>query len=387
MKTRVAALLLLSATLVACGGGDDPGGNANDNANHDNNNNANANQNGNANQNDNGNQNGNANQNQNTGEPAVVHRVGRFDDGDAAGPRFTWSGSAFRTRLSGTSLDVDLDGASGVFFEVVVDGVPEAVFETTGGAQRYSVVTGLQDGEHDVEIYRRNEGFFGTVQLVQLVPGAGASLLETPRPWQHRIEFIGDSITCGYGVEGPDANCPFSGATESAWLTYAAVASRELDAEAHLIAYSGKGVFQNYGGDQDELMPELYGRTLTNDPGSTWDFTAWIPEAVVVNLGTNDFSVAIDEADFVSAYAALLAQIRGHYPQAHIFCISWADWGGTHEPWVQAAMDQTGDPDLTRISFATDAADGYGCDWHPSETTHAKHGAQLAAAIRATLGW
>jgi lysophospholipase L1-like esterase len=318
---------------------------------------------------------------------ALVHEVGRFDRSDPNGPRFTWSGSAFRTRVQDAHLEVELDGPAGVFFQVVVDDSPTAVFETGGGVQTYTVADGLDAGPHDVEIYRRNEGFFGTVQLRGITAGSAGTLIETPRPWQRRIEFIGDSYTCGYGVEGPDATCAFSGDTESAYATYAAIAARQLEAEAHLIAYSGKGVFQNYGGDTNEPMPTLYGRTLTGDSNDTWDFTSWIADAVVLNLGTNDFSATVTEDQFVPAYVALLAQIRSHYPSAPIFCVSWAGWGSEHESWVQTAMTQSGDTNLSHLGFSIETSEGWGCDYHPSAATHLRVGQQLAQALRDELGW
>ena len=39
---------------------------------------------------------------------------------------------------------------------------------------------------------------------------------------ERRIEFIGDSITAGYGVEGSSPTCVYSPETENAALTYAA---------------------------------------------------------------------------------------------------------------------------------------------------------------------
>ena len=91
----------------------------------------------------------------------------------------------------------------------------------------------------------------------------GGAVVPSPWPYSHRIEFIGDSLTCGYGIEGAKATCGFAGDPESAFSTYAMTASRDLDAAAHVICFSGKGVHQNYGGDLNEPMPVLYPRTLT----------------------------------------------------------------------------------------------------------------------------
>lgn len=316
---------------------------------------------------------------------ALVHRVGRFDLSDPARPVASWSGTGFHTRLLGARLDVTLDGAAGVFFEVSVDGQPSSVLETQGGEASYTLVDGLA-GEHDVSVVRLNEGFFGDVALVAVTPGAGDALVETPSPFTHRVELIGDSITCGYGVLGPDAFCSFSGETESVSATYGAIAARNVGAEARFIAYSGKGVFQNYGGDQVELMPELWLRTLTNQPDA-WDFDAWQPEAVVINLGTNDFSAPITEGEFVAAYVDLLDAVRLRYPSALVFAVTWDIWGAPESSWVEDAVLMTGDAGLRVLTFTLDAADGFGCDYHPSLTTHAKLGAQLTQAFEAELGW
>ena len=317
---------------------------------------------------------------------ALVHRSGRFDDSDANGPRFTWSGSSFQTRIDGTALDVQLDGVGDVYFEIVVDGVSTGRFSTSGGAQTYSLVSGLAAGQHDVQIYRRNEGWADAVQLVGFTPGGGAAQVESPSPYHHRVEFVGDSLTAGYGIEGT-APCAFSADTENAYLTYAGVASRNVQADPHIIAYSGKGIYQGYSGDTDEQMPEMFLRTLTNSAAPAWDFASWIPEAVVINLGTNDFSSDVTESNFATAYVAFLNTIRGYYPDAAIFCVSWEFWGADHEAWLDDAVATTGDANTHRLSFVVDGADGDGCDGHTNVVTNAKLAQQLTDAFAAELGW
>jgi hypothetical protein len=321
-----------------------------------------------------------------TGEPppvAAVHRVGRFD----ANNNSTWSGSTVRTRIDGTTLDVQLDGSGGVFFQIVVDGEPTEVFTTAGGPQTYPLVAGLRAGEHDIQLVRRNEGYFGPVQFVDFAPGPDTTIVDTPWPYEHRIEYLGDSLTAGYGIECASGDDNFSADTESAWSTYAMEAARQVNAAPHLIAFSGKGVFQNYGGDTNEPLPVLYPRTLTTDPDLAWDFGSWVANVVVINLGTNDFSAPIQMGDFVGAYAAVLGTVRTHYPEALIVAVTWAHWGAEHEGWVQAAVDQVGDANTITERFEIDAADGYGCDYHTNEITNQKFGTQLAGTLSAELGW
>lgn len=317
----------------------------------------------------------------------TVHFVGRFDDQGASGQVSSWSGSTLVTTISGTGLDVTLDGPSGVWFRVVVDGAETKTFKLDGATTSWELAAGLPAGEHEVRLVRRNEGFFGDVAFAGFTPKDGGSLIATPSPFAHSIEFIGDSITCGYGVEGADANCNFSGATEDVTKTYAAIAAANTQAAAHFIAYSGKGVHQNYGGDMTEPMPELYLRTLTNDPAKAWDFGRFVPEAVVVNLGTNDFSAALDDAAFVADYAALLATVRGFRPDATIITVTWAHWGAGNEALVHDAVTQFADPKVIETRFEIKASEGFGCDYHPSVATHARLGQELTTLLQTQLGW
>src|SRR5687767_14588279 len=64
-------------------------------------------------------------------------------------------------------------------------------------------------------------------------------------------------------------------------------------------------------------MPDLFTRVFADDPRSTWGF-AYTPDVVVINLGTNDFSVGDPGQPFVDAYLGLVADVRARYPEAWI---------------------------------------------------------------------
>jgi len=309
------------------------------------------------------------------------HYMGRFEFPAEGGPRASWSGSTARTRIDGTSVSIGLDGPSGIHFQAVVDGAPTEVFVTLSGAQSYVVASGLPAGEHEIEVVRRNEGYFGIVEYTGFELGADTSVVDTPWPYELHIEFIGDSLTAGYGVECANGDENFSAPTQSAYASYAMVAARELQASAHLIAYSGRGVYQNYGGNLDEPMPVLWPRLFTTQAEPQWDASAQPADVVVVNLGTNDFSAPISNENFVGAYVALLQDVRTRYPAATIIGISWAHWGSESESWVTDAVDQFGDANSTTERFVIDANDGWGCDYHTNVVSNQKFGEQLAARI------
>lgn len=318
--------------------------------------------------------------------------VGRVDRSEAGVVKFAWSGSAIRFRFEGTEATVSLDD-NGRFFTVVVDGQLGPTLATSSGPGSYKVASDLAPGEHEVSLYRRTEASFGPTRFLGLDLGAG-KLLAPPKAASRRIEIIGDSITCGYGNEGPDQFCNFSADTENHYLTYGSIAARNLGADLITVAWSGKGVIYNYDNDKNDPLPALYDRTLPADPGSAWDFS-WQPDAVVINLGTNDFSTDGDpsEGEFAGAYEALLVRLREKYPSAFILALVPTLLSGNDlaqaEAYVNKAVSArqgAGDKNVEAYSMAVQS-DGWGCDWHPSLKTHANMGESLTAVLKDRMAW
>ena len=319
-----------------------------------------------------------------------IHYVGRNEALPSGGARFGWPGTGFVVRFQGTGARVRMDDPSG-YFTVVVDGQEQPRLETTSGEQTYELASGLPAGEHTVEVYRRAEGFFGatTVAAIEL-----DGTLSAPPVSGRRIEILGDSISCGYGNEGADQNCNFSADTENHYRTYGAVAARSVGAELSTIAWSGKGVIYNYGDDTDEPLPTLFGRTIPSESSGVWDF-GWQPDAVLINLGTNDFSTDNDptESQFTGAYVALLEDLRNAYPNALLLCTVAPLLSGAEQTlvmgYIQQAVDTrstSGDTKVKVIDLSTDAV-GWGCDWHPSIATHEAMAALFTTALKSELGW
>jgi hypothetical protein len=326
------------------------------------------------------------------GSPAVRF-VGRFDQSDTKGPQFEWSGSEMQARFSGTQVSVHLNGSSNCF-ESVADGVAKKV-QYAGGDLTLALATGLAAGEHEVRLSRITEAFFQPVQFLGFSFGSGALLAPPPAP-SRRIEVVGDSITAGYGNEGTSSSCSFSADTENHYLTYAAISARDLGADLVTLAWSGIGMYRNGGGDMSSpRMPERYLLTMPDVANSVWNFANYVPHAVVINLGTNDFSGGDPGQPFVDAYVGFVTDMRGRYPDALIYLATSPMLGDpdhtTHRAHLQAVIDRRGtqgDSRLKILEFATqNSADGLGCDWHPNLVTHQKMATAMTAAIRADLGW
>ena len=157
-----------------------------------------------------------------------------------------------------------------------------------------------------------SEAEFASCGIVELeitdsnAPGQ-EKLLPPPKHKERQIEFFGDSITCGYGVEGNVEVLEFNTAQENPTKSYSLMTARLLDAEANLVSWNGKGVISAFVGDADVagpddswVMPFLYRyvdagreRDYFKKPVEQWEkyqFDAYKPQLVIVYLGTNDAS-------------------------------------------------------------------------------------------------
>lgn len=220
-----------------------------------------------------------------------------------------------------------------------------------------------------------------------------------------KMEFIGDSITCGYGVEGKSEAETFTTATENAEKGYACLTAEALGADAVMTCFSGHGIVSGYTGDPSvcngsELLPPYYekegrnGYRLANGKlpeEISRDFSAFQPDYIVINLGTNDMSwCGTDESrgtQYAEGYVRLLKVVRKYNPQARILC-ALGVMGTLLNPKLEQAVGQyrreTGD-DRIRLLLLEDqnaARDGYGSDYHPNEITQRLLAQKVTESIR-----
>ena len=327
----------------------------------------------------------------------LIRYTGRFDFSDPARPRFDWPAVSLEVAFHGTGIAALLEDGLNAY-NVSIDGGASFVLQTRPGQTRYPLAEGLADGRHTVRLVKRTETFYGTPTFLGFEV-AGGELLPLPEAPARRLEFIGDSITAGYGVEGASPTCVYSLDTENAELTYAAQTAAQLNAAYHVAAVSGLGVVRNYNSDNPlsaGTMLSYYGRTLANEEAEDWDFAAWVPDAVVINLGTNDFSTTPHPAGelFLNGYTNLIFKVRDLYPEAHIFAVGGPLMAGPAEDTIRSVVTQMtqvlGDARVHYVPIANTlelTAVDFGCDWHPNASGQAKIAAQLAPAIADVLGW
>jgi lysophospholipase L1-like esterase len=119
-----------------------------------------------------------------------------------------------------------------------------------------------------------------------------------------------------------------------------------------------------------------------------------VPDAVVVNLGTNDSGHKDMKPEaYTQAWRDFIKTLRGHYPQAHIFCTVAPM--GSHpalEACIKTAVEEAnaaGDAKVHAIHLPEqdEKLDGIGADWHPTVKCHERLAGVLAPLIGKALGW
>jgi len=331
-----------------------------------------------------------------------IRYVGRFNFSNPKTVIFDWPGVYISTVFEGTSCSIRLEnhplrGFQNEYAVTVDQRAPRLL--TTDSSKIYQIASGLPDSiSHTIMIQKRTEALVGWGEFKGFVLDKGRKLLPQKKQSERRIEFIGNSITCGYGVESDSTNCHFSAETENACMSYAAITARALNADYALIAYSGRGVVRNYGDSNkvsSDPMPALYDRICFSDSIARWDFTRWIPQAVVVNLGTNDYSTQPypDSTVFQEAYIRLIHRVRSLYPGVTMVCVCGPMIGMPCLKYikevVQLEQKRSRDKDvfLVEINRSALADTDWGCDLHPNIQGMNKMADILISALRLRLNW
>lgn len=308
--------------------------------------------------------------------------------------RIVWTDSGFELRFKGTGIqahfgaDTPYDDGIQPYIWVYVDGELFGDKIMISGEGWYSLAYNLEPGEHTVKVVKLTEAKISTFWVSDVRFYDNGELLDPPPAPERKIEFIGDSITCGHTIERSRTDADvFSNATQNGMLTYAAVCAGLLDADFNCFAISGWAVYQgpDDGSGARLAIPSIYHLT---DPVSKrsepWDFSRFTPDVVVVALGTNDSSY-ISQGDteaqtFVAKYKEFLSQLRGYYPNATIVCTV-----GMVNPapyaYIHRAVDEMNDANIYAHQESW-----YGGS-HPIVSDHQKAGEELADFIADIKDW
>ncbi|WP_150272394.1 SGNH/GDSL hydrolase family protein [Paenibacillus tepidiphilus] len=236
---------------------------------------------------------------------------------------------------------------------IEVNGVRVVEEQIHQPVKTYTVFESSTEQQVTVRVLKLSEAAMSTAGIQEIVVEAAEGIIPTPGH-VHRIEFIGDSITCGYGVDDEHELHPFSTATEDVTKAYAYLTAEALQADYSMVSYSGYGIISGYT-DNDQkltthLLPDYYEKVAKSEgklDGTlnplevSWDFSRFVPELIVINLGTNDDSFTKDDgarqAEYGEQYAEFLKIVRRNNAGATILC-TLGIMGDRLFPWLEQAV-------------------------------------------------
>lgn len=322
-----------------------------------------------------------------------------------SGAEFTFTGTKCSVKITGdvnsaSAASADNHARVGIYVngERVIDDMVDQIIET------YDVFESNTPEDVTVSIVKLSESPMSTFSISE-INVTGTEIKPAPDK-DLLIEFIGDSITCGYGVDDPDKDHHFVTSTEDVTKAYAYKTAQNLGADYSMVSFSGYGIISGYTNNGKKVpiqtVPQYYTKLgfcwaangSFTPANIDWDFSKRQPDLIVLNLGTNDDSYTQNDAEkqqeYSDAYVEFLKTIRANNPDARILCVLGI-MGDRLFNSVQLAVDnytaETGDTNISAMKFdVQDPNDGYVADWHPSEVTHGKAAEKLTAEIKSILG-
>ncbi|MHC1775220.1 MAG: GDSL-type esterase/lipase family protein [Lentimicrobium sp.] len=244
---------------------------------------------------------------------------------------------------------------------------------------------------HTLRIYKATEASNGLIVLHSV---QAAEIQDVTKSQNLKIEFIGNSITCGMGNDAGEIPCGRNKWYDqhNAYWSYATITARSLNADFMLSSVSGAGIYRNWN-IEGPTLPRLYESAYLHiDSLMKWDFSAWIPDVVVIALGTNDLSdgdgenprLPFDSTAFIDVYAGFISTIYSHYPDARLVLLSSPMVTAAKSAMLSSCLDSVKNisalqfPNRNTIDvFEFDAVTASGCSGHPTIEEHKQMAEQL----------
>ncbi|MCQ2574179.1 MAG: GDSL-type esterase/lipase family protein [Treponema sp.] len=339
-----------------------------------------------------------------------VKLLGRsFFDGDTLWNCYSATGVSFSTDSQKVEITLAGDNkANGQSIEQNTNICRVGIF--VDGKRTHNIL--VQNREEKILVYENNSGTH-EIQIIKLSESTSSTFgiknisvddekIISPSPEKKlKIEFIGDSITCGYGVDDENLNHHFSTQTEDSTKTYAYKTAINLNADYSMVSNSGWGIISGYSGDgqikNQQVMKMAYDKTGFSYTGFgkksylgqrlPWDFSAWQPDIIVINLGTNDASYTKNNKEkcqaFVEGYIEFLEIVRKNNPNSKIVCtlgLMGSDLYPSITKAVSEYSEMTNDNAISCVKLPQTT--NYAADWHPAEKSHEKAANVLTSALQ-----
>ncbi len=335
-----------------------------------------------------------------------IRLMGRMDP-DQRPLALDWTGCGIEFRFRGTDAWARLEApaASPVMWMIVLaDGAPITRFPVEPGIRMYPLLLGLEaEQDRTVTLMKETQCMpdhpAATVLLHSL--RIDGELLALPER-DHRIEFIGDSLTSGEGALAAKDNMEWVTPWYSARGNYSWYACEALNAERSILSQSGWGVCWDWQHTEKNNMSDAYELTagVLHGPEAEargcrkpWEFSRWQPDIVCIRLMTNDNnginekkSLEEDRETLIRGGMDLIRKVRRHNPEAKIV---WILPGTDCRPEMAAEAvrraEAEGEKELYAFTLPDYGPEDMGARWHPNAEYNRRAGKLLGAYLKTIL--
>ena len=316
--------------------------------------------------------------------------------------------TGFEVTFRGTSLTMSY-GAGGIRtlqLAVFVDGARASTISPTNtvssrkpmySEQDFVICSGLKYGTHTVKVLKMTEAYANQMTISKIT--CDGYFLDAPAKLTKLISFYGDSLTVGcnnllVGTESdwiaahPGAGSPFD-SLEDGTLAYPVITCNKLGAVADVHARSGIKV---YNGESSLCQLNIYNKNFCGEKdflkiGTVdYDMDSLSPDAIVINIGANDWSGSTPLAEIKAKVIELAEKlIEVHGAETPLF---FAEGCGN----VRAMIDIY---EEIATEFTQRGYTAYHLNFtqrkeagsHPKVADHELCGEELSSFIKSKLGW
>lgn len=338
--------------------------------------------------------------------------------------------------FNNSGIEVNCDGSE-LWIDVVADfdyAEPWIAYEINGGfigrqmlmpgETSICLYRGMQPGIiKNVRFYRETQAINGETKLSLAIKGLKTDGNFQPvKAKDYRFEFIGDSITSGEGTYGALDDTEWIPMYMSSSRQYVNMIEKNMNADCRIVSHGGWGVYIGWDNDIRNNIPSVYEKVCGTARGELheklgcqdlYDFKSWQPDAVIINLATND-GTSFDQPpldipgvgavkmrrdangdynreDILTIENAIIdfyKTIRKHNPAAHIVW-AYGMLGSFMKPTILEAIDtyskETNDTNVGFVDLPNTTPETIGSHGHPGVEDNRKAAKAIEDYLRKVL--
>jgi lysophospholipase L1-like esterase len=327
-------------------------------------------------------------------DDARVTRMGRTVAEPDGTVRFGYSGVTLSVAVQGSRLSMEAaGGGANSVVDVIVDGGAPSTLHLDPQQRTYELLKDAGPGAHRIQVVHRTETWLGVTAIARF--STDGKIVAAPALPSRKLLVLGDSVTCGAGMErpsGPDASDKGKPSWWNAGVSYGMLLGQALHAQVQLVCYGGRGLVRSYNNRTDEYqLPAFYELAIPDAAHPVkWKQADYQPDLILVAIGTNDFTQGIPErGSYVDAYVAFVHTLLRDHPHAQIALTEGAILDGEKKAaltdYIKATVARVSD---TRVrALSSEHHPGDSADAHPTTPQHAEMARELAPQLQSLMGW